>query len=127
MEHRWGCRVSTGIDVQLFGLPATIGWGRLRDASVSGGFIETALTLRTLSVMRVTFPGGGHGKYTAPFVDAIVVRRTPEGLGVEWLDGASQVIASIVRDELVIGPAARAADPIRTYLASRASAGRTPD
>lgn len=96
MEHRWGKRVPADLDVQILADPASAGWGRLRDISISGGFIETALSISALSTMRLTVPGTAHRSTRS--VRALVVRNDAEGVGVEWLDGNSDVISALMQD-----------------------------
>jgi PilZ domain-containing protein len=96
MEHRWGKRVRTDTPVQIFAHPASMAWGRLRDISVSGGFIETELKIRALSTISMTVLAKGHARDR--IARAIVVRRDSDGVGVEWFDGHSDVIASLMQE-----------------------------
>lgn len=89
MEHRWGKRVAVELDVRIFATPASAGWGRLRDISISGGYVETALRVPVLSTLSLTVPGTG-------VIHASVVRNDVEGVGVEWFDGQSQVVAALM-------------------------------
>jgi hypothetical protein len=95
MEHRCGLRVATDVEVRLFGYPASIGRGRVRDISVSGGFIETQLSLAPPAIVRVTLPVNDCWAEQARAIQAIVVRRTHEGLGVEWIDAVPEILASL--------------------------------
>jgi len=96
MEHRWGRRMAADLDVQILADPASTGSGRLRDISLSGGFIETALRMPTLSTMCLTVPGTScRSTHT---LHAIVVRNDVEGVGVEWFEGDSDVIAALMQD-----------------------------
>lgn len=115
MEHRWGHRVAADIDVRLFGCPASIGWGRLRDVSVSGGFIETRLSLPLLSIVRLTLPSKGRGTTESRPVQAVVIRRVPGGVGVEWFDSAGDAIEPLIR---------AASEDARMGHASQAQAAR---
>jgi len=96
MEHRWGKRVHADLEVKIFADPASAGWGTLRDISVSGGFIETALRIPTLSRLCMTVPGAAHRRTRV--VHAIVVRKNLDGVGVEWFDGDSDVVAALMQD-----------------------------
>jgi hypothetical protein len=96
MEHRWGRRVSADLKVKILAAPASAGWGRLRDISVSGGFIETALRIPALSKLCMTVPDAAHR--SARTVHAIVVRKDIDGVGVEWFDSESSVIAALMHD-----------------------------
>jgi hypothetical protein len=96
MEHRWGRRVSADLKVQILAAPASAGWGRLRDISLSGGFIETALRIPTLSKLCMTVPGVAHRSTRT--VHAIVVRKEVDGVGIEWLDSDSGTVAALMQD-----------------------------
>jgi len=96
MEHRWGRRVSTDIRVQIFADPASVAWGRLRDISVSGGFIETALKIPALSTLSLTLPPARcRGSRVA---HGIVIRSNRDGVGVEWFDADSHLIVALMQD-----------------------------
>jgi hypothetical protein len=96
MEHRWGRRVRVDIDVQILADPASAGWGRVRDISISGGFIETALKIPVLSTLELTVPAAG--RTAARILSAVVVRSDVDGVGVEWLDGESDVICALIEE-----------------------------
>jgi hypothetical protein len=96
MEHRWGRRVPVDLDVQIFADPASAGWGRLRDISISGGFIETALRTPVLSALCMTVPATRYGD--ASVVHAAVVRNDVDGVGVEWFDGAADAVAALMQE-----------------------------
>jgi len=89
MEHRWGNRVPADIEVQIFVDPASTAWARLRDISVSGGFLETALKIPTLSTLRVNAPCTR--TESVRVVRAIAIRSDAAGVGVEWFDDDFEV------------------------------------
>jgi PilZ domain len=97
MEHRLGQRVVTDVPVRIVGAPGALATGRLCDISVSGGFVRTRLRLPTLSLVEVTLPGRGMTA-EARTVAGYVVRRTSNGIGVEWCDFAPQPIALLLLD-----------------------------
>jgi PilZ domain len=96
MEHRWGNRVAIDLRVQMFVDPASTAWGKLRDISVSGGFLETELRVAALSTLRMTVPA--RGTRGARAVRAIVVRSGDDGVGVEWFDGDYETVAQLIRE-----------------------------
>jgi hypothetical protein len=63
------------------------GGGRLRDVSMSGAFLETALPLPLYSQLAVAIPREPDSRRRDEFI-AIVVRREPGGVGIEWLESA---------------------------------------
>jgi len=78
--------------VRLFAAPACVGWGRLRDVSSSGTFIETRLVLASPSALWITLGPEGLGQVARAFV----VRQASDGLGVEWYDDDAAFIAHLV-------------------------------
>jgi hypothetical protein len=96
MEHRWGQRVTLEIPVRLQIAGRTLGHGVLRDASISGGLIETALELRVFNNLVVCLRPVGESTHGAPDLPACVVRRTPTGFAVEWRDMACPAIVALL-------------------------------
>jgi hypothetical protein len=86
MDHRWGHRTPTDIDVRLASAHSSAGRGRLENVSISGAFVSTELRPRLLSqVLVITHAYTEHGRerYEA---SAYVVRHAADGIGLEWLD-----------------------------------------
>jgi hypothetical protein len=84
MEHRWGRRHSTNIQVSFFARPTTSGTGRLLNISWSGAWMETSVSLNLCSLLSLDViddppPPGVRAT-------AIVVRRTAKGVGLEWCE-----------------------------------------
>lgn len=73
------------------------GSGTLRDISLSGALIESALELPVFTNLVLTFPPRGE---SAPgrSLAACVVRRSPTGVGVEWRDMACPTLMALLRD-----------------------------
>jgi hypothetical protein len=118
MEHRWGHRVETNVGVQLLANPASIAWGRLKNVSLSGGFIETRLRIPILSTLCMTVKTSPGSAEEPRSVCAIVVRHEASGVGVEWLDGSSEVVAALLDDaEARVNPpgADSPVEPARHY------------
>ena len=101
MEHRWGRRVRTNVSVRVLAAPASAGYGRLRDISISGGYIETRLQLPPLSSLRMTVDSQTRPANAARVVHAVVVRCEADGIGVEWLDGGSETVTALIKDTRV--------------------------
>lgn len=96
MEHRWGRRVPADVGVQIFADPASAGWGRLRDISVSGGFVETALRVPVLCTLSLMVPAIRCKDRL--IARAIVVRNAADGIGVEWCEGDSDVVSALIQE-----------------------------
>jgi PilZ domain len=90
MQHRCGERVGLRRPVRL----RRDGWdsaGILTNISVSGGFVRTRLQVPVMSMVRVAV-----GELE---VQGYVVRRTAEGVGIEWCDFAPAPICKLVMPE----------------------------
>ena len=96
MEHRWGSRVQTNFAVRLVGSPGTIGSGRLRNVSVTGAFVETRLSLPLLAVVHVEPIPSPSGRTAARRIAACAVRRTSDGVGLEWCDPTSHLVDELL-------------------------------
>lgn len=102
MEHRWGARTRVDVPVQV-DCGSTLLLGVLRDASVSGAFLCTAAQLELLSSVRVTL------RSSRETITAHVVRRSPEGFGLEWLDLAPREIVALFDQRVVASRTAASA------------------
>src|SRR5689334_13434593 len=96
MEHRWGNRVATDLRVQVFVDPASTAWGKLRDISVSGGFLETELQVPVLSTLCMTVPATRTEGVRV--IHAIVIRDVDDGVGVEWFDNDAEAVAQLIQE-----------------------------
>jgi hypothetical protein len=96
MEHRWGQRVTLEIPVTLAVDGRTLGRGVLRNASISGALIETALELPVFSNLVVSLPCHGESAPRTADLHACLVRRAPAGFAVEWRDMACPSIVALL-------------------------------
>ena len=96
MEHRWGQRVTLEIPVTLAVAGRTLGRGVLRNASISGALIETALELPVFSNLVVSLPSHGESAPRTADLHACLVRRAPAGFAVEWRDMACPSIVALL-------------------------------
>jgi len=88
-EHRWGQRVTIEIPVRLAVGGRKLGRGALRNASISGALIETALELPVFSNLVVSIPDVGD-------LEASIVRCEPGRFAVEWRDMACSSIVALL-------------------------------
>jgi hypothetical protein len=96
MEHRLGQRVSTQLRVGIGVSPQSHSTGRLRNVSGSGAFVQTHLRLPSIARLRVYFDeqhSCGSFKFA---LDAYLVRSTPEGLGLEWVDSEPAILLALL-------------------------------
>lgn len=98
MEHRWGYRMTCDIGVKLFADPASVGWGRIRDVSISGAFIETKLRASPPATVRLTRVASTAEGPRAQTLRAVVVRRDRDGIGVEWFDADADAVHNLVQE-----------------------------
>ena len=96
MEHRWGQRIVLEVPVRLELKHRKLGPGLLRNASISGAFIETSAELPLFTNLVVALPAVSRtGEHTAELV-ACVVRVTPDGFAVEWRDMACPAVEAML-------------------------------
>lgn len=88
MEHRWGRRIACGAVARLSVGAGVSGTARLRDVSLSGAFIETALQLPTFAQLTILV--------RETEVQASVVRIEACGVGVEWIEMEQRAICPLL-------------------------------
>jgi hypothetical protein len=95
MEHRCGQRHPIDVGVYIRAASGErFSKGTLSDVSISGGFIRTSLLAEPLSSLVIQFAADdGESRAMA----AQVVRRTPKGLGVEWMEYATELVQTLTR------------------------------
>jgi hypothetical protein len=96
MEHRWGQRFALEVSVSLAVGGLTVGSGILRDASVSGALIDTALDIPAYTNLVVSLGCATESVPAAFALEACVTRRTPRGFAVEWRDMACPSIIALL-------------------------------
>lgn len=91
MEHRWGTRVALDVPADIrtpdgMSIPAWV-----RNASLSGAFVETEVGFPVMSQISLRpLVGGG------PWLDAFVIRVACNGLGLEWREPGLHAVASLL-------------------------------
>jgi hypothetical protein len=89
MEHRWGTRIDLDAPAELWTTEGIADDAWIRNASLSGAFVETTARVPLLSriaIRAAARPG--------EWLDSCVVRVEASGLALEWLDpGLHQVSA----------------------------------
>jgi hypothetical protein len=85
MEHRWGARVAVDLAVRLTAPhPFVVRSGRLKNFSLSGALISTTYPFRVLSKIQVVLDSPLRPRHDAPVIVAHILRKLPDGIGVEW-------------------------------------------
>jgi hypothetical protein len=82
MEHRWGQRFSVDIPVRIILSRGVVVWGRLRDLSVTGAFLEC---IHPLPVSALVSVESRQSPLTVGAA-ASVVRAEAGGAGLEWCE-----------------------------------------
>ena len=93
---RIGARVPLEREVWLSTDAGTAGRGTLRNASISGALIETALELPLHTNLTVTFSMPGEQTPSSHSLAACVMRVDPGGVGIEWRDMASADVLDLL-------------------------------
>ena len=90
MEHRWGTRVELDVPAEILAGEDNSALAVVKNASLSGAFLETSMMLPPLSRVSVALPAT---KYEA--LDACVVRVDSNGLALEWLDPGAHLLPAL--------------------------------
>ena len=92
MEHRWGHRKPVYQRVRVLTVGGIAARGHILNISVSGAFIRTPLPARLLSVVQIAIVADNRSRVSAT---AQVVRKTAEGLGLEWCGHVPNLVAAL--------------------------------
>jgi hypothetical protein len=95
LDHRWGGRALCKARVRLSTGTGITGSGRVRDISISGAFIETAVELPLYVKLDLVILGNESAANSVELA-ATVVRVERDGIGVEWLRTPSRSICSVI-------------------------------
>lgn len=96
MEHRWGHRTLIDQPVRIAAAAHSSCTARLRNISASGAFLSTHQTAAFRGRVQVQFPlpSDGSSEYR---VEALVARKAPDGIGVEWIVFSPPCISHIIQ------------------------------
>jgi hypothetical protein len=94
MKHRWGQRKIARQVVRLLTAGGIPGHGYLVNVSVSGAFVQTPLPARILSIVHIVFVGENRRRVFRT-VAAQVVRKTADGLGLEWREQVPEIVDAL--------------------------------
>jgi hypothetical protein len=95
MEHRWGQRVRCRLRVRLSIGDGITGGGKLRDVSMSGAFIDTALALPLCAPVDVVVLHDDSFDREVEMTGC-VVRIADGGVGIEWDEPQAGSICAIL-------------------------------
>lgn len=85
MEHRWGPRRPCRARVSVSAGSGASGLGQLKNLSMSGAFLETAVPLPLFAQLALTVLRDDGATHQLEFT-AVVVRRDENGVGIEWCE-----------------------------------------
>lgn len=91
MEHRWGNRMELHAPALVQTPTGSIAPGLVRNASISGAYVETLLQLPLLSRVLLR-PDCEAGEW----LEACVVRVEADGAALEWLDPPLQAVSPLL-------------------------------
>lgn len=91
MEHRWGTRVAVNAPATMRDTTGHLATAVVRNASLSGAFVETPTPFALLA--RVAVKAGARG---GEWLHGCVVRVERNGIAIEWLDPDLQAVAALL-------------------------------
>jgi hypothetical protein len=94
MEHRWGRRIPCRLYVRLTGGAGVSGAGRLRDVSMSGAFIDTALDLPQLAQVELAVVRDDPPREITMMASVVRVER--DGIAVEWCEMSAGPVCALL-------------------------------
>ena len=95
MEHRWGRRIALKIAVQLAMEVGDLMLGQMTNVSISGAFVQTPRAIPLGAQVEVIVQNHRVGRRLER-VTAHVVRRTSDGVGIEWSDLAPRSVSVLL-------------------------------
>jgi hypothetical protein len=96
MEHRWGHRREINRFVRLKTGGGTMGFGCIRNVSISGAWIATRLPARLMSYVQIGFTAMQNGRGRMASLEGLIVRTASDGFGVEWRELAHPAVLAIL-------------------------------
>lgn len=96
MEHRWGRRAALDVEVTINDRPLALLRGRIRNISISGAFVQTKISLPINTRVELVFTPHKDDPNRVYRLDAIVLRRTPEGLGMMFSQFNPKSLADLI-------------------------------
>jgi PilZ domain len=94
MEHRWGIRIQSDLPIRLDISSRTVD-ARITDVSLSGAFVEVSERIPPEVSVEVQFDLMRSKNSKLYRAAARVVRRTEQGVALEWFEFAPRVIRTL--------------------------------
>lgn len=96
MEHRWGIRRTLNIGVTLYVESKVPSLGRLLNASSSGAYLATSVTLPLMARVHVALGWDEPQRNGRRRIAAHVVRTSAGGIGLEWQEFAPSAVIALI-------------------------------
>lgn len=96
MEHRWGIRRTLNVGVKLYVRGSPPRFGRLLDASASGGYVASSPPLPIMSRVQIALGWDGFHRDGHLRIAAYVVRTDAHGIGIEWREFAPLPVLALM-------------------------------
>jgi hypothetical protein len=97
MEHRWGQRVRIEMPIRLTGRSFEQTAAKLVDVSLSGAFVVVDRDIRILCQIQVALNVPHILAPNTMSLNAHVIRKEPQGIGIEWASLAPASYATLLR------------------------------
>jgi hypothetical protein len=85
MEHRWGRRFPVNLPVRLTLSSGVVGWGRVRNLSMTGAFLQSALPLPAGRLVALEAMASDV-RWPWRSLTASVIWARDGGAGIEWCE-----------------------------------------
>lgn len=96
MEHRWGTRRTLNVGVKLYVRGSPPRFGRLLDASASGGYVSTSPPLPIMTRVHVMLGWDSPHRRGRHQIAGYVVRADAHGFAVEWQKFAPPLVLTMI-------------------------------
>ena len=96
MEHRWGIRRALNVGVTLYVESRFPSFGRLLNASSSGAYLATSVTLPLMARVHIALGWNGSQRNGSRRMAAYVVRTSDGGVGLEWQEFAPSPVIALI-------------------------------
>ena len=103
MDHRWGRRQPTDLEVRFAAAAEASGTGRVLNISLTGAYLETQVPLNLLSVVYLESSGSAMGARQQRRIAASVVRQDARGVGLEWCENSTESTSVSARLAILAG------------------------
>jgi hypothetical protein len=129
MDHRWGKRQSTNVEVHVFAPSGRTGKGRVINVSLTGAYLETGVPLCPHSLVYLRSPSQEIAASDAIHIAANVVRYGAHGFGLQWCEALTkgaqidELLALLKNGDIHDGVSAETIGHAMDFVGPRSSPG----